>query len=204
MVRARQLPVLPDTRHDVVHLEPQRLPFAPPRAHRVPVRRLGRAARARWARRRLRTAACAAVLVAPFDGPPRDRPPMVGPKRVAAAVAAPGTPTCRQRRAAPAARARSARRRKGTGGEKSGALRRRRLSCRRQRPAPSACRPGRQRTATTTCRDPRSQSCGLRPRAVSFPRPENRPGRRCETRRACGRPACPGLRSRRRRVRAGR
>jgi len=67
------------------------------------------------ARRRLVPAARAAITVAAFGGAPRERPPVILPKGIGTAVAAPRAASRRQRLTAPAATAVGAGRERANG-----------------------------------------------------------------------------------------
>src|SRR5437660_209438 len=105
MVRAVQRAVLAAARDDVVHLEARDALLLAPGAHRREVCRVGAVRGACRALRAARAAALAAIAVAELGGAARDRPPVVGPELLAAAVAAPRAAPRRQLRGAPRARA---------------------------------------------------------------------------------------------------
>ncbi len=111
VVRARQLPVLSGARHDVIDFEARDLLRRSPGAHRRkirgarPMRRAGRTLRAVGA------AAPAAIAIPALHRAPRDRPPVIRPEQLAAAIAAPRSTACRERAGTPRARAGSRRRR---------------------------------------------------------------------------------------------
>jgi hypothetical protein len=122
VVHAAQRAVRSQSRLAMVDLEPVRRLPGTPRPHRVFVRSLAREPDSRRALRRDVTAPAAAVFVAPLGGAPRLRPPVVVPKCVAAAVAAPGAAAGRQFLTAPGAATRP-RPRERTDRQERGALR---------------------------------------------------------------------------------
>jgi len=89
-MQTAERPVRAARLRDVVDLEP--VGFA-----HLPIPRIGAAGR-------LVPAARATVLVTSFHGAARERPPVIVPKALRAAVAAPHPAAWRERRAAPAAR----------------------------------------------------------------------------------------------------
>src|ERR1700730_15537120 len=125
MVHARELTVPAGGRFDVVDFEPPDLLLLPPSAHRLEICRARAMRRGGRPLRPARPAALAAVAVAALRGAARDRPPMVRPERIAAAVAAPRPAPSRQLRRAPRACALATRRRERTHREQRVAFERR-------------------------------------------------------------------------------
>lgn len=89
VMRARELGVFAGARHDVVDLEPSDSLRCSPGAHRGEIAAVRRMLRSGRPLRSGRTAASAAIAIAPFDGAARHRPPVIGPERLTTPVAAP-------------------------------------------------------------------------------------------------------------------
>lgn len=111
MVSARQLGMLAGARHDVVDFEPSDQFCFAPGTHRGEIGAMRRVLGSHRPLGAIGPAPSAAVAVAALHRAPRDRPPVVRPEQLAAAVAAPRPAPRRQRGTAPRARARRRRRR---------------------------------------------------------------------------------------------
>lgn len=107
MMRAAERAVQAHTRDAMIDLEAIALARLAPRAHGGVVRR-GRDAAFRRTLHRNVAAPRAAVLIAALCRAARERPPMVFPKAVGTAVAAPGAPALGKLAAAPRAALRRA------------------------------------------------------------------------------------------------
>lgn len=101
MVQATQTPVCPTCRLEVVDLEPLRRALPPPGPHRRTIRALAGILLARRTRGWSVPAAATAIAVAALRGPPRHRPPMVGPKGIPTRIATPRPPPGWKRRPTP-------------------------------------------------------------------------------------------------------
>ncbi len=101
MVIATERTVFAAARNAVVHFHAFRFFCEPIRPHRRAIAGVRRETYFRRAFRRGGAALRAAILIAPFSGAARKRPPVVFPKRIGAAIATPGAAPRGQRGPAP-------------------------------------------------------------------------------------------------------